>query len=475
MVFFDDLRCICFQKPLLEKKTFGGVVSHNKSVFGRTCLQKQEKYLYLLFGSIIAGLIAAGFSDEGILPVLTRFIYIQTHPARLISDYTLIGSPGSALVNAALVGAVGLIMTRITNIRLSGPTTATIFTMIGFGLFGKTPLNIAPIMIGVYLSAKIAGKKFREYLIIALFGTALGPVVTFIVAEAGFFGWPALFAGMGAGIVVGMILPAIAIAMLRLHQGFNLYNIGLTAGFLALFAAAILAAAGNNIGLTIHWNRRPSYILIWLIPVIAFILLIAGFLFEGPVVMKSWFKILKLSGRLPSDFMEMVSPGGAVINMGIMGLLCWGYVMLTGGDFNGPVLGGILTVMGFASFGKHPKNALPVMAGAVVAALVFGKSLSAPGPLLAVLFCTTLAPLSGEFGIPLGFVAGFLHLTLVERTAPWHGGMDLYNNGFAGGLTATFIVAVIEWFQSSRGDTFWGERKKYEKTKTYRGKKKRFE
>jgi len=38
----------------------------------------------------------------------------------------------------------------------------------------------------------------------------------------------------------------------------------------------------------------------------------------------------------------------------------------------------------------------------------------------------------------------------VERTGAWHLGVNLYNNGFAGGLTATFFVAVIEWYRSNR-------------------------
>jgi hypothetical protein len=38
---------------------------------------------------------------------------------------------------------------------------------------------------------------------------------------------------------------------------------------------------------------------------------------------------------------------------------------------------------------------------------------------------------------------------MVERTAAWHLGLNLYNNGFAGGLTATVFVAVIEWYRSN--------------------------
>jgi hypothetical protein len=87
----------------------------------------------------------------------------------------------------------------------------------------------------------------------------------------------------------------------------------------------------------------------------------------------------------------------------------------------------------------------------VGATLLFGKGLASPGPLLAVLFGTTLAPLAGEFGPLVGLAAGFVHLVMVEQTAAWHLGMNLYNNGFAGGLTATYFVALIEWLRANRG------------------------
>jgi len=118
--------------------------------------------------------------------------------------------------------------------------------------------------------------------------------------------------------------------------------------------------------------------------------------------------------------------------------------------FNGPVLGGLFTILGFSFFGKHIKNVFPIVLGIVVAIFVFDKDLYEPGPLLAILFGTALAPLSGEFGPLLGFVAGFLHLVIVDRTCFWHGGMALYNNGFAAGLTATLIVSVIDWYRSSK-------------------------
>ncbi|MGD9940261.1 MAG: DUF1576 domain-containing protein [Clostridia bacterium] len=411
-----------------------------------------EKHLYRLMLVTIVLFAATGLLRDGLTQTMQGFLLLQQHPSRLINDFTVVGGIGGALLNAAVMGLLSLGIIRYNRVRLAGPTMAAVFTIMGFSLFGKTVLNVIPIMIGVMLAGKLVGKPFRNYIIIALFGTALGPLVTFMVFEAGFTGVPAVIMGTAAGIAAGMALPALAMAMLRLHEGFNLYNIGLTSGFFGLFAAAVLAAAKQDVSIKIIWNDTPSLELMLLIPVIALLFVVWGVAMDGRNLGKNLLAIMKLSGRLPSDFMDNVSPGSALVNTGLLGLAGSAYLFIIGADFNGPTIGGLLTVMGFASFGKHPRNCWPVAAGVIIATLVFGKSLTDPGPVLALLFGTTLAPLAGEFGPWIGMAAGFVHLVMVERTAAWHGGLDLYNNGFAGGLTATFFVAVIEWRRSNKQD-----------------------
>ena len=116
---------------------------------------------------------------------------------------------------------------------------------------------------------------------------------------------------------------------------------------------------------------------------------------------------------------------------------------------NGPLVCCVLSMTGFAAFGKHPKNILPVMAGACLAkTLLVAVPFTAPGPLLAVLFCTGLAPIAGQFGVFWGMVAGFLHMTIVQNTSILHGGMNLYNNGFAAGLVCVLLLPIIEALRS---------------------------
>ncbi|NCB03165.1 MAG: DUF1576 domain-containing protein [Spirochaetia bacterium] len=45
-----------------------------------------------------------------------------------------------------------------------------------------------------------------------------------------------------------------------------------------------------------------------------------------------------------------------------------------------------------------------------------------------------------------------IHLIVVESSASWHGGFDLYNNGFAGGLSATLVISIIHWYKSNKSN-----------------------
>jgi hypothetical protein len=412
-------------------------------------LNLQNKVILVILSALVAGLIACGLLIDGMAAV-EGFLRLQTAPARLISDFIESQGIGAAFINAALVGAVGLAIIIISKVQLSGPTFAAVFTLIGFGFFGKTPVNIIPIFAGVYLSARFVNKSFQQYILIALFGSALGPLVSFLSFGLGLGHTWGILTGTIAGICVGFILPAISVAMLHLHQGYNLYNVGLSCGFMGLFITAIVRASDSYTASEMIWHSEKSLLLICLVPFISIAFIFTALAIDGLKSLRSMVAIQSHTGRLPSDFMDKESLGGTLINCGLIGLLGSAYVYIVGGDFNGPVIGGLFTIIGFAAFGTHLKNSYPVVLGVLLASFVFSRHLASPGPILAAIFCTTLSPLAGQFGIRIGIIAGFLHLSMVMQTAEWHGGFNLYNNGFAGGLTATFIVSIIQWYKSNK-------------------------
>ncbi|MFZ5860548.1 MAG: DUF1576 domain-containing protein [Spirochaetota bacterium] len=417
------------------------------------------KTLKVFVVTVMLVLLLAGIIDGDVGPAVQGFIRLQVTPARLVSDFVAVEGVGATLFNVAAVGFLGYFFLLLNGLEITGAALAALFTMMGFAFFGKTLFNCIPIMAGVSLSALIVKKKPRDYALIAMFGTAMGPLITFLAFEVGVKPVFALPGSFLIGLGIGIILPPIAIAMLRLHQGYNLYNVGLTAGFVGLFTASLSHAAGADILPLSMWGTEREPLLIAIVPAIVLIAVVC-IVAENPghghsnigQAGRDMLKIMTMSGRLPSDFSDFVSSKGALLNASIIGLLFWIFMVALGAPLNGPVLGGLFTLIGFAFFGKHPKNVFPVVLGIIAAIFVFRKSILAAGPLLAILFGTALAPLAGEFGPVIGFVAGFLHLVIVDRTGAWHGGMDLYNNGFAAGLTATLIVSIIDWYKSSKSD-----------------------
>ena len=83
------------------------------------------------------------------------------------------------------------------------------------------------------------------------------------------------------------------------------------------------------------------------------------------------------------------------------------------------------------------------MIGVFLASMFKDWNAHDPSAVLAALFGTTLAPIAGRFGWRWGIAAGFLHSSVAQSVGHLHGGLVLYNNGFAAGLVAAILVPVI--------------------------------
>ncbi|WP_448831750.1 DUF1576 domain-containing protein [Camelimonas sp. ID_303_24] len=137
--------------------------------------------------------------------------------------------------------------------------------------------------------------------------------------------------------------------------------------------------------------------------------------------------------------------------MGVSGFIGMAYVLLVGSDLNGPVIGAILSIVGFAAFGKHPRNFVSVMAGVFIGSLAKPWNAADPSIVLAALFGAALAPIAGRFGWHWGIVAGFLRSSAALSVGVVHGGLNLYNNGFAAGIVASVLEPVIVAIQARFG------------------------
>ena len=396
--------------------------------------------LVLPFVLLAFGLALARFDLREVAAGLGSIV---RDPDILINDYVARAGLGTPFVNAGLCTLAAVLILKRSGVVISGPAMAAVFTIAGFSLFGKNVYNIWPVMGGVWLYSRASRRPFSEYVIVALFGTALAPLASEVSFGLGIAQPFNCLAGVAAGLASGFLIPPLAKHLLQFHQGYNLYNIGLTAGMVGTVAMSVFRAFRVEVSGGGAWSQGNLGVYLPFVLALFGSLVAAG-LAVGPRARAGLRGILRSTGRLVSDFPRSYGLGPSLVNMGLVGLIGAAYILLVGGDWNGPTVGALLTMCGFGAFGKHPGNVLPVMAGVWLASLLTVYSPSAEAPLLAALFGTCLAPVAGRYGPAAGILAGALHLIVVVNVGYLHGGLNLYNNGFSGGLVAGILVPVFE-------------------------------
>ncbi|NLI77983.1 MAG: DUF1576 domain-containing protein [Candidatus Riflebacteria bacterium] len=396
-----------------------------------------------LWPPLLLVLFFLGFSlgQEPLELAIGQWRALMVSPSLVGTDALAAARPAGAFLNAALLGAVGLVIMRLLRPGKPGYEVLCLFLWIGFGLAGKNTFNVWPPFLGVVLYARVAGRPLRELVAPLFLGTTLAPIVSQYAFGVG-LGGPGLALGIGLGLGSGFLVAALAGHVYTLHLGYNLYNVGTAAGFIGIVCAMTMRGFGLENQPVTAWSTAWTVPLTWLMGTFFLFLFLLGLLEGG--AWRGWRRILACCGRLPSDFIALAGWGGTLVNMGVLGLLGLAYVRMVGGAVNGPVIAGLLALSGFGTLGKHPGNCLPIMAGVFVICLPKIWSPADPGPLLAALMCTTLAPFCGRFGAVAGFVAGALHLPMAMHVGQIHGFLNLYNNGFAGGLTMLVIVGVLK-------------------------------
>lgn len=364
----------------------------------------------------------------------------------LLTDYIVVGGIGAAIVNSSILTLINIYIIHKLKLRINGVLIAAVYTVMGFSYFGKSLLNVWPLYLGGYLYVKYQKLDIRNVILVIMFSTSLAPLVSQVAFGMNLPIMVGLPLGILFGAFCGFVVTPLAAHLLKVHDGYNLYNIGFTAGILGTVIAALLRGFGVVIGpkkvLSFEYH---NFLMISLIACSLFLIVI-GYLLNDKSF-KNYGKILKMSGRVVSDFTSIDGYGITYINMGIMGILSIIFVILLGGTINGPVVGGILTIVGFAAFGKHPKNTIPIFIGVFIGGIVNIWDLNSTAVIISGLFGTTLAPIAGAHGPIVGILAGFIHSFVVMNVGVLHGGMNLYNNGFAGGIVAGVLVPLVDAFK----------------------------
>lgn len=415
-------------------------MENNTNTFGKI----QDSLLVVILISI--SLILLAFILESPQSLVKGLYKIIVEPDILLTDYIAVGGIGSAFLNTGLMGLINSFLLYKLKVHMHGLAIASIYTVIGFSFIGKNIFNFWPIYLGGYIYSKLKKLEFKSILLTLMFGTTLAPIVSEIVFGTHLAKYIAVPTGIIVGIIVGFVIVPLSAQVMKFHEGYNLYNIGFAGGILGTLITSIMRGFGIFINAQNILSYEYSFALCIMMAILFTIFIIIGYIKDNSRL-RGYKNLFRYIGRTPTDFTQLVGEGITYVNMGVMGFICIIYVVLLGGVFNGPIIAGIFTVVGFSAFGKHPKNVLPILIGIMLFSYFSIWDVSSTSVIIAGLFGTTLAPVAGKYGLIAGIVSGVTHLAICMNIGIIHGGINLYNNGFSGGVVAGIIVPILNAFR----------------------------
>lgn len=318
-------------------------------------------YQYIFPGTIAFSvvLMLIGLSMGHPEQLLSGLWKIVTMQDLLITDYIHIAGPAAAFVNAGLVTIISILIIKLAKDPFNGFTIVEMGLMAGFSLFGKNVFNIWPIILGTWLYARYQKEPFSKYASVALLATALAPLVSYMALGSVHASLPL---GVFTGILVGFLLPSLSAYTYKIQNGMNLYNMGFACGLFAMMVVPILTAFGDKPDSVLYWSTGLNFELSLACGALCVVFILIGTFGCGDPAWAVWAgyrRLLSTTGRAPNDYLRMFGAGPVMVNIGINGLIGIAYVLLVGGDLNGPTLGGIFTIMGFPPSESIPGTSSP--------------------------------------------------------------------------------------------------------------------
>lgn len=397
--------------------------------------------LLFLFNLFLLSAALILLEPSHLVTEMQRILFSESH---LVTDYIELTSVGTALFNSSLMTFIAIFICYHYRVPMTGGAVSAIFMVTGYGLFGKNLLNFIPIFLGVRLYSYLMNEPLKKFLLIALYGSSVSPVVSFFAFNQRLSPFVGLWVGYLIGIVIGFIMVPLALHFQSLFKRVSLYSAGFTSGMLCTMVAGICRMFGLQIDLRgiVSTEQQPELIIL----LVVFWLLISGY----GLRMASKRHRLNLravwshSGKIELDILRDTGVYNTMINMGLMTLLLAGYVMTIGAVVNGPVLGAIFCVIGFSACGAHVFNSVPLLLGVTLANALNIYAINETVTVTAAIFAMMLCAITNAYGWKGGLIVGFIHTSMVLNIDVLHGGLNLYNNGFSGGLVAMMIIPLLD-------------------------------
>lgn len=405
---------------------------------------------YFVMSSIIVFLFGTAIvNSTDKKDIIRGLIKIYESPDILITDYIELAGLPAAFANSAIMGTVFVTLLLLTKHQPNPKTMMAFWLVCGFSFFGKNMVNTTPILIGGFLFSKFRKQPFKEHIVTTFLATGLAPAVMQIYYLTPFRNIIGIIMGIILGILIGFILIPISNHTSKMNTGHNLYNSGFSAGLVAMLVMAFFRGSGINFTTNSIWSEGNNDIIVIFVYVISVAMILYGIITTSDLkqlLTKIFKDLFTKDYQGDSDHIRSY----LYVNMGVLGIFSCIFLGILQVEVSGPVLGAVFTIMGFGCCGKSIKNILPIMIGGTIAGSISVYGLETPSVIIAILFSSCLAPIVRDYGIIWGIVAGVLHVTFVMSSGDFYGGLNLYNNGLAGGFVAIILVPIIETIQARK-------------------------
>jgi hypothetical protein len=412
---------------------------------------------------------------------------IITSPSKLVTDYFALGGLGSTFFNAAVCGLAANALIYVSRVKAKATTLAGYMLVIAHGFYGLNFLNMWPTVFGVILFCIVRKKRFKEYVHVALFSTALGPFISDFIfrytINDEFVATNPRATVLGViiavlfGLATGFVVPALLPGTTKMHRGFNMFKAGLAIGILGIFVYSFLySSLGIDAPEPLIIENEAYYALKYAyrgFMNVFFVILFTSAIVIGFIINRysfRGFKELFKSVSYGVDFVDKFGMSVCLINFGIYGFCILAYlntviilpeffdILPQGVGFTGPTVGVIFAALTFSADGQQPRTVAPIVVGyAVLFFVVCGIcallnmdipwTLSTQAYINGLAFATGLCAFSGKYGKLVGIIAGFLSAVICTSTANMHGGFVLYNGGFTAGLTALVLLPILDFYK----------------------------
>lgn len=396
---------------------------------------------------ILGAINGTGFTFNPATQVFQGYYKIMVSPSILVTDYVFIAGLGATFFNVATIMLANILLVQGLRIKMNGPIFAGIIMIAGFSFFGKNIWNTIPIYLGIFLYSLYKKIPFKQLIITILFSTGISPLVSYTMFGFHLHLGISIPLGILCGCVAGFIIPVFASHTIVFHEGYNLYNTGFALGILSAFFYAIFRFCGLKVESVSLYNYDTSIVFYYILPIFSVVSILLAYLNDHHVH-KKYFSLLKTNGRLISDYGGQFGEDAVLFNFGILGLVIFILCLIFQVPMNGAVFGTILAAIGFAGYGLHIRNVLPVWIGCGLTIFV-GMAIQNDytlkiGSIMMFVFASGLAPIGGRYGIFYGILVGVLHIILTPIMISFQGGFDLYNNGLAAGFEAALVTVLAE-------------------------------